>query len=290
MRWGTPLRSSCGAINRRLRRNIFRLALLLTVCCIIRTRTQLFDFLAFGRKGQGDNAQLENGDLPARWEHVHLTWETRDLPKEQDKYREAWLGLGFKISISDSSERLADFERLSRLLNNSDYVKVYKELETPVQKADLWKYCKIFMDGGLYADIDIEPMPSLRSFVTEHSDAELLLFHENSDTWFERLKVWIGPPVSTLTYVPQVRANFFGAVAAHEGLKRTLDNVVTNVLKKGMKSQLHDLRSTLMLTGPGIFTRSLLEFGGNPGTVATTYRDGSRLFSHNGMGTWKPKK
>jgi len=83
--------------------------------------------------------------------HIYQTWETSDLP---EKMREC---------VDQLKEKNPDFEH--HLFNNderrafiqqhfeSDVVDAYDKLIPGAYRADLWRYCVLYINGGIYLDI-----------------------------------------------------------------------------------------------------------------------------------------
>jgi hypothetical protein len=49
----------------------------------------------------------------------------------------------------------------------ADAIRAYDTLDRIAFKADLWRYCRLFLDGGIYADIDSECLVSLEEVLPE---------------------------------------------------------------------------------------------------------------------------
>ena len=52
-------------------------------------------------------------------------------------------------------------------INRSDIVEVYKALTAKIIKADLLRYLVMYIEGGIYADIDVEALKSIDRFIPE---------------------------------------------------------------------------------------------------------------------------
>jgi mannosyltransferase OCH1-like enzyme len=56
-------------------------------------------------------------------------------------------------------------------INRSDIVEVYRSLTAKIIKADLLRYLVIYVEGGVYADIDVEALKSIDRFIPERYSA-----------------------------------------------------------------------------------------------------------------------
>ena len=55
---------------------------------------------------------------------------------------------------------------LSKNFNNH-VVELFKKIPKGMYKADLWRLCKLYIEGGIYADIDLVPMVPIDSLIIE---------------------------------------------------------------------------------------------------------------------------
>ena len=91
---------------------------------------------------------------------VHQTVRSlADLSPEQRDWRRSWQRLGFALSTADDAAARKDIERLSDVTSDGDYLRVYDALETSVQRSDMWRYAVLWLDGGVYADVDVYALP-----------------------------------------------------------------------------------------------------------------------------------
>jgi len=119
----------------------------------------------------------------------------------------------------------------------TDIYDLYHNLPLPIMKADLWRYCIIYKNGGIYADIDTmfkgNDLDSLFQM-----DKELILAKEfphdcNFCQWF------------------------FAAPKGSPVLKCVIENVVDKIKNTSDFKYEHMVHAT---TGPGIFDQSINEY------------------------------
>lgn len=55
-------------------------------------------------------------------------------------------------------------------LNRPDIVNMYRSLNATIIKADLLRYLMMYIEGGVYADIDVEALKPIDQFIPSHID------------------------------------------------------------------------------------------------------------------------
>lgn len=214
-------------------------------------------------------------------EVVYQAWDY-PLPEQ---YTQAWEQQGLKSEVSNTEWMLEDVRYMSQLWNRPDYLVVFEALPTFVMKSDFWRYVKLYLCGGLYANADVLPSEELRQFVTGlDSKVEVVLMIENASLgMFERLKRDLG--ITTVARVPQYRQSFMIAKPGHPGFLHVLDRVV-DTFSSGMWMKLHDPSRTLELTGSAMFTDVMQEYDDCESTLVLSRHVSSKLYSRNHMDSW----
>jgi Glycosyltransferase sugar-binding region containing DXD motif len=199
------------------------------------------------------------------------------------QYRHGWEALGFNVHVTNDDQVRSDIIRLNQDRIDSDFLDVFDRLETPVMKYDFWRYTKLFLDGGIYADVDIEPHPSMTRWMnTAVEQQKVVLFEETPEYarncalckimgyWFFNFQQY--PSFANCIMIaPGPNASFF------LDLLRDVDP------EKWSKER--DPRKTLMTTGPGLLT----DFCASRDDVMFVGRnEGVLAYTHHGFGTWKP--
>ena len=128
----------------------------------------------------------------------------------------------------------------------------YQKLPMAVMKADLWRYCVIYIYGGIYADTDAVCAGEPHIFL-QHN-AHLVLGPENSC----HLCQWT-----------------FAAPAGSPVLKTIIDLSVDKILQCVEIKGEHIIH---ILTGPGVFTEGVERYLQNEGLV--TYEDKKRYANY----------
>jgi hypothetical protein len=86
--------------------------------------------------------------------HVYQTWSTHDLPPFMKKTIEHNQSLNpeFKFHLYD------DDDCFQFIKNNfsADILNAYIKLKPGAYKADLWRYCVLYVNGGIYMDVKVK--------------------------------------------------------------------------------------------------------------------------------------
>jgi inositol phosphorylceramide mannosyltransferase catalytic subunit len=85
---------------------------------------------------------------------IHQTWRTRDLPENFARWSAAWKALHprWRYVLYDD----ADIDRIVRE-RAPQYADAFFALPRVIQRIDMFRYLVVWLDGGLYADLDMIP-------------------------------------------------------------------------------------------------------------------------------------
>ena len=116
---------------------------------------------------------------------VYQTWRTPTLPflhaKEVGKFRRRNPDFSF-IFFSDNEMD----EYMSTRFRGHPILDVFREIRVPAAKADIWRYCILYREGGVYCDIDSALSIPIRE-VLEGDPSEVVSFEKNR--WMDILDV-----------------------------------------------------------------------------------------------------
>ncbi|GAI87504.1 unnamed protein product, partial [marine sediment metagenome] len=138
--------------------------------------------------------------------------------------------------------------------NYPEYYEIYQEIETPVQKADLWRYLIIYHYGGWYCDMDIYGYWSFGdiNIPRKYGDRkDLLIVEKENPVPFRSGK--------TCPRLPQYAQYWFGATPKHPVLLKVIQRVVRQLKYKEDFRREGD-EETLYLTGPVPFTDAIQKY------------------------------
>lgn len=101
--------------------------------------------------------QLKYKDIP---KNIYLCYKTKNIPSH---IIPVWklLNPGYQVHLFDN----ADCENF--LLNNfgQEYVNIFRYIKDGPIKADFWRCCVLYINGGIYSDIDIELIEPIDDFL-----------------------------------------------------------------------------------------------------------------------------
>lgn len=93
---------------------------------------------------------------------LHFTWKTPDLPRQMAAYYEQWQRLhpDWEVRLwTDASMR--DFVAEAY----PDFLPVYDGYPKMIQRADAFRYLVLGRLGGIYSDLDVEPLQSCEALI-----------------------------------------------------------------------------------------------------------------------------
>ncbi|MEO0634383.1 MAG: glycosyltransferase [Pseudomonadota bacterium] len=95
---------------------------------------------------------------------IHQTFETATVPPGMARAADTWSALnpGFVWQFHDAVDRRTFIERHY----GGDVARAYAQLSNGAFQADLWRYCLLHEQGGVYADIDMVCLADLESLLS----------------------------------------------------------------------------------------------------------------------------
>ena len=160
------------------------------------------------------------------------TYRDRELPIKMFQATETFkkLNSDYKYKFYDNDEARSFIEKHCEI----SVLKAYDSLIPGAFKADVFRLCELYINGGFYVDISMVCLSSLSIF--DYIDADLILVKD----------------------VPKLKNHiynaFIGAIPNHPIIKYLLDEVVKNVLLKNMGD------SPLDVTGPLILGKKFKDY------------------------------
>eukprot|EP00128_Syssomonas_multiformis_P014233 Colp12_sorted_trinity150504_noHs@874 len=213
---------------------------------------------------------------------VHQTWDDNNLTPQQRAWQQTWTEAGFTVKLTDALGRYRDIQRFCDLMGSYDYMDSYVLLTVPAQKADYWRIIKLYLEGGIYADIDAYGSRQLHEFLTRGPPREpnirMLVLQETSGSFIERF--------STYVFSPQFTNMFIVADRGYNGLYRIVRLMTDNILSNRFGSWPEPFK-TLRETGPACLTEGLLKV--DPSEIMAVGQAcwGDNLVDQAGVGTWR---
>jgi mannosyltransferase OCH1-like enzyme len=115
---------------------------------------------------------------------IYQTWKSKDIPPNIRKVQERMLAKnpGYEIRFFDDD----DIDRFMQQYFPESVFRAYKKIYVGAGKADFWRYCVLYVYGGIYLDIDSEITGSLDELIQPHDQA--IVTRENNlgkfNQWF----------------------------------------------------------------------------------------------------------
>ena len=172
--------------------------------------------------------------------NIYQTWETSKintpvLSSLQDLVIKN--NTDYEYYLFDSSERLEFIEKNF----DREVFEVYQRIIPGAFKADLWRYCVLYIEGGFYCDID---MICLNSFnLLLESDIDMVV------------------PIDLNQNPTEGKHNLFnafiGIIPKHPIMKHCIDIVVDNVINE---TWFNSDRLPLEFSGPGVLGKAVNRF------------------------------
>lgn len=173
---------------------------------------------------------------------LHQTWRTAELPTSFKAFRESWLNhhRGWQHQIYDD-------DRIHRIIRDRlpGWMPTFEALPLPIMRADFFRYLIVFLDGGLYADIDTisyQPCDELLE------GAGCVLGTEMRVSRSSRIAFGYTRPTQIANFI-------FAATPEHP----FLGSIIESVARRATSSAVRDdfVQET---TGPRMFTRTAYSF------------------------------
>ena len=159
---------------------------------------------------------------------IHQTYESKNIPGLIKNRPQSWKNLNpsFKYVFYNSNDRM------NFIKNNFKprVLQAYNKLIPGAFKADLWRYCVLYKKGGVYADIGLECLKPLESYINFNND------------------YFVFPMDYKLVYYNHgIYQAFLASVPQNILLKLTIDKCVDNILNEDYGSGSLDVTGPVML-------------------------------------------
>jgi len=179
---------------------------------------------------QNHNSTASSSPIPKR---VMQTWEHKQLNPGFQAIVDTWKTHNprYEFVLMDAAER----EQFIRAHFERGVMDAYQRIVPGAYKSDLFRYCYLWVRGGVYADIDTLCMGSLDDFLTPGAE----------------LVVPIDLNLSANEGTHNLACGFIAAVPRHPALMRCIQKIVRNVQTATVPG------SKLDFSGPGVLGRAV---------------------------------
>lgn len=124
---------------------------------------------------------------------------------------------------------------------DDDVYESYMKCPLAVMKSDLWRYCIVYINGGIYADMDSVALTSPLTWVDKNDTAKLIVVPENTGAYFCQ---WV-----------------FAAPKKSPVLKDIIDLIVTRIKKHGTDFKSFENEHYVHhYTGPSVFSDGIVAY------------------------------
>ncbi len=95
---------------------------------------------------------------------VHQTWKTKNVPEKCKEWVKSWKeknpGWEYRLWTDEDNRNLIKgyFPR---------FLRIYDSFHKPIYRADIARYCIIYIHGGVYADLDFECLKPMEELVKD---------------------------------------------------------------------------------------------------------------------------
>lgn len=108
---------------------------------------------------------------------IYQTWKTKKLPVTIQEVRKKIMDLnpGYQFVLYDDD----DMEKFVKVNFGKEVFEAYSQLNVGAAKADFWRYCILYKNGGIYLDMDADILRPMDELIRK-DDMALVTREKNS--------------------------------------------------------------------------------------------------------------
>ena len=115
----------------------------------------MVSYLIFYRKDTFENNRMYN--IP---KIIYLSYKTKDIPEYViKKWNEIYPD--YEVKLYDNNDCINFLKKEF----NDEYVDIFNYIKDGPIKADFWRVCILYKYGGIYSDIDVEPLINIKKIM-----------------------------------------------------------------------------------------------------------------------------
>ncbi|KAH0171208.1 glycosyltransferase family 32 protein, partial [Aureobasidium melanogenum] len=206
---------------------------------------------------------LESKKFPRKiwqsWKVDPTRFETRDVERAR-----TWTvknpGYRYEVLTDDNADYYVEHHYGPMGLNRPDIISVYKSLNAKIIKQDLLRYLIMYVEGGLYADIDVEAIRPIKRFIPkiyDEVDVDMVIGIEVDEPAFASHPVLGSKAQSFCQWTFMCKPRLPVMIRLVENIMKWLHELSRKQDKP--ISELHlDFNEVLTGTGPSAFTIAIL--------------------------------
>ena len=178
------------------------------------------------------------------------TWENKDISPEFQNIINSWKNNNpeYEYYLFDKNERIQFIKENF----DKNILNVYNSIIPGANKADFFRYCYLYINGGFCIDIDTLCIGKIDDFLSPNIEI------------ITPIDLNMSPNEGTYN----LACGFIGSIPKHQVFLDNIDRIVYNI-KNNMIPQ-----SPLEFTGPGIFGKSVNKYIGNKETETFIGKEG----------------
>lgn len=202
------------------------------------------------------------GRIPNR---VYQTWETPFIPSLLARGMRQFRRLNPDYSFTFFDARARE-EYMARQYAGHPILQVFRGLKIRTAQVDVWRYCLLYKEGGVYCDVDSALRVPLNTIIRENA-SELISFERNLckdlfDPCYTDDETFMkGPPPAVaerLDYPDHVVLNWMMAFEkGHPALKEAIDLIVRHFPFFQGKRFASALKAIVHCSGPLVLTQAI---------------------------------
>ncbi|KAF5706933.1 glycosyltransferase family 32 [Fusarium mundagurra] len=149
----------------------------------------------------------------------------------------------------------------SHALNRPDIVEFFRDINSRIIKADLLRYLVMYIEGGVYADIDVEALKPIHEFIPdgfEEAEIDMVIGIETDEPKFKDHPILGGLSRSFVQWTFLCRPRL-------PVMMRMVENAMANIQQLAKEQEVPisqvkmDFYQIIGNSGPGLFTKVIMQ-------------------------------
>jgi len=182
---------------------------------------------------------------------IHQTFKTAKVPNGMFGAISTWIDKNPEYAYEFyDDDRMIDFIRnfdcTGFSFTNQQLNEAFDLIKPGAGKADIFRYCVLYVYGGIYSDIDSECVVPLKDFINKTDDIVVIINSWNERAYHHVLSQW-----------------WMAYDKTHPVIKHTLELVVKSVLTRDPINCFEDTDNVIRLlekfTGPAVYNKVFLD-------------------------------
>ncbi|KAG9950359.1 glycosyltransferase family 32 protein, partial [Aureobasidium melanogenum] len=206
---------------------------------------------------------LESRQFPRKiwqsWKVDPTRFETRDVERAR-----TWTvknpGHRYEVLTDNNADHYVEHHYGPSGLDRPDIIGVYKSLNAKIIKQDLLRYLIMYVEGGVYADIDVEAIRPIKKFIPkiyDEADVDMVIGIETDEPSFASHPVLGSKAQSFCQWTFMCKPRLPVMMRLIENIMKWLHELSRE--QEVPISELHlDFNEVLTGTGPSAFTKAIL--------------------------------